>query len=329
MIFLKYNRHLLLSFVLTGFFLVNFSQIYAASSTGANGFTISPVSNEITVSKGTSQNVEVTVENPADVPIVVKAIVSDFTASPTESGTPNIILNNSTTQLPSNNFEELVTPIPNFTLLPRGEKILNVNITVPKDAQAGGYYGAIRFVPVNSSINGVNVSLVANVATIFLVTVPGNLYEKLSIIQVGGGDLNGNISSFFTNGQLSIVNRIKNSGNIQSQPYGTIIVKNMFGKIVQKLQFNSITPPANILPSSIRKFVDPLSKHNYFGYYTITESFGYGYNDSSNLLIAKSSFVYLPTWAVSSLIIVIIALVAVIYWFIKNRKSNKLGRKLK
>jgi hypothetical protein len=198
-----------------------------------------------------------------------------------------------------------------------------VTISVPKDALSGGYYGVVRFTPLNQG--GGIVSLSANVASLFLVTVPGNLFEKLSLIQLSGADVNGNTSSLFTNGQLSIVTRLENLGNIQSVPFGTIIVKNMFGSKVQTLSFN--TGQGSILPQSIRKFTNELNKRKWFGYYTVSASIGYG-TGGSNLIIGSSSFWYLPLWFIILFFVLIVLIVVVIVRLTSSLKRRKFGRRL-
>ncbi|HUC95688.1 MAG TPA: DUF916 domain-containing protein [Candidatus Saccharimonadia bacterium] len=320
--------------VLLGFFAVLFVLVYsgtnAATTTPSgfdNGFTVSPVRNLITISKGQSQDVQITVQNPSKTSAEVGAIINDFTASTDESGVPRLITSPKAT-LPLNNFIPLVSPIPNFNLGPNQQTIVDVRISVPKNASSGGYYGAIRFTPVNAT--GGQISLTANVASIFLITVPGNLYQHLSLVQLSAGDTNGNTSSFFTNGQLSVVTRLNNTGNIHVAPYGTIIVKDMFGKTIQTLMFNKGPSPGNILPQSIRKFVDPLNVHKWLGYYTITASIGYGSSGSGNdLIVSNASFWYVPTWILIGILVVLAIIIILIVWLIRSRRKTAFGRKLR
>src|SRR5665213_366600 len=83
---------------------------YAAAAPQATGYTISPVETEITVNKGTTQTIELSVQNPANTTVDIKAVVNDFIASNNESGSPELILN-SNSALPTNNFISLVSPI--------------------------------------------------------------------------------------------------------------------------------------------------------------------------------------------------------------------------
>jgi len=305
----------------------NFAPAYAASNVSAfdNGFTVSPVRNILSVNRGQTTIVQITVENPSNAPVTAQAIVNDFLPSGDETGVPRIITNNNTT-LPLDNFISLVKPIPTFYLGPEQQKIINVTVAVPSNATSGDYYGAVRFAPVSQG--GGVVALNATVATIFLLTVPGNLYQKLSLVQFSAADLNGNSSSFFSNGQLSIVTRLKNEGTTHSEPFGTILIKNMFGKIVDNVQFNNSTPRASILTQSTRKFVTILKKQKWLGYYTATISIGYG-TQVSSLITAKTTFWYIPVWIEITILVVLILIIIGIVYLVRRRKASKFGRRLK
>lgn len=292
----------------------------------SNGFTVSPVRNIISVAKGQTQIVPITVENPGENPATAEVIINDFLPSENETGVPRIITDNNTT-LPLDNFISLVKPVPDFTLAPDSQKIVNITISVPKNAIAGDYYGAIRFAPASSG-TGV-VALNATVATIFLLTVPGNLYQKLSLVQFSAADVNGNTSSFFTNGQLSMVTRLTNKGTTHSEPFGNIIIKNMFGHQVDNVQFNNTTPRFSILTQSTRKFQTSLKKQKWLGFYTATISIGYGGNGINNLITAKTTFWYIPLWLEILILIIIVLIVSGIIWIVRRRRASKFGRRIR
>ncbi|HUC78887.1 MAG TPA: hypothetical protein VMQ58_01465 [Candidatus Saccharimonadales bacterium] len=296
---------------------------YAASASSFdNGFTVSPVRNLISVAKGQTSIVPITVENPSQAPVTAQVIINDFLPSNDETGVPRIITNDNTT-LPLDSFISLVKPIAPFYLGADQQQIINVTISVPKNAIAGDYYGAIRFAPVGSG-SGV-VALNATVATIFLLTVPGNLYQKLSLVQFSAADANGNASSFFSNGQLSMVTKLTNQGTTHSEPFGNIIVKSMFGKIVDNVQFNNTTPRASILTQSTRKFITQLKKQSWLGYYTATISIGYG----NSLITSKTSFWYIPLWLEILVLVIIVLIVAGVVWLVRRRRETKFGRRIK
>lgn len=273
----------------------------------ANGFRISPVRSELTIEKGKSQTLTVTVENPTDIPTTAKPVVNDFVSSEDESGAPRLILDN-TVAAPKNSFKSLVGALSDMQLNAHQKKDITVKITIPQSASAGGYYGAIRFIPLNNQGQQSNVGLTASVGTIVLVTVPGNLTEKAELVQLAA-EQNGKPKSFITNGDVSVLARLKNTGDIHIKPFGKVQVKNAFGKVVTTYELNNTEPRSNILPGSTRKFENSLPKAKWFGRYAIEANLGYS-QGSGNLITAKAVFWYIPTWALYALVVLVFVIVA-------------------
>lgn len=284
-----------------------------------NGMLVSPVLEEVSVGKGQILPVQMAVQNPTGGTVTLKAIVNDFIASNNESGTPDIILNGKG-PLPLNNFISLVEPIANITLAPQQRVYFNVYINVPDTAASGGYYGVIRFE--NASLaNTANVGLAASTGTLFLVTVPGNLTEKLKLTQLYV-EQNNTPVSIVTSGKLSVVTRLDNVGNIHVQPFGTIEVKSMFGHVVSVLQFNGTVPRTNILPDSIRKYVNALPNKHYLGYYQVILSVAWQ-QGSGNIITSSTGFWFVPVWLILTVIGVVVVLVLVVWLIIRRRRAQR------
>jgi hypothetical protein len=305
-----------LSVILTVVFLVD--PVSAVGSGGSgNGILVSPVVEETTISKGQTIAIPMAVQNPTNSTITLVAIVNDFLASTNETGQPDIILNNSKTPLPLNNFETLAQPISNITLAPLQRVYFDVNLTVPANATSGGYYGVIRFENANLARTG-NVGITASTGTLFLITVPGHLTYKLSLTKFAV-EQNNQPTSFVTSGKLTAVTILDNVGNIHVQPFGTIEVKNMFGKVESIIQFNGVNPRTNILPDSIRKYTNTLPNKHWLGHYTVTASIAWQ-QGSSNIIVASAGFWYLPVWFMLTVAVVIIVIVFVIWLIIHRRR---------
>lgn len=299
------------------------------SQQSGNGFRISPVRVEYTIEKGKSEVVNLTLENPADVAVTARGVVNDFIASDKEDGEPRLILDENA-EAPKNSFRTLAQPIGEIALAPREKKEINVTLRVPEDANAGGYYGAIRFIPVVGAADSGNVGLTASVGTIVLVRVPGNLTERLDLVQLSAAQ-NSNAKSFITSGDVQVLTRLKNEGDIHLKPFGKIMVKSMFGATVKEIEFNSVGDQpdnrANILPGSTRKFEDTVGKVKMPGRYTIEANLGYS-QGSGDLISAKATFWYMPVWAIILLVVFVATLVFGSYILIRKfsggtRKSKK------
>lgn len=283
-----------------------------------NGFRLSPVRVETEINKGASETVQVIVENPTGSRLTAEAVVNNFIASEDESGEPRLILDENAPQ-PPNDFRELVGQLPRVTLDPGQKQEINVNVSIPQDAESGGYYGAVRFLPIDTSGDG-NVALTASVGTIFLVRVPGNLTEKLDLVEFSAAS-EGAPKSFFTGGDVDMLIRLENVGNIHVQPFGKVQIKNLFGNVVHEYEMNSTDPRANILPNSIRSFEKEIEKPNkgWFGRYTVTANIGYS-QGSGDLITATTSFWYLPVWFLIALGVAILLIAFAVYWFFFRNK---------
>jgi hypothetical protein len=276
----------------------------------SNALKVSPVRTDLELKPGESKTIDVYVQNITKTDIKLHAIVNDFTASKDESGTPNIILDENKSA-PIRSFKKYVTPIADFSVKPTEQHDVKVTITIPKDADAGGYYGAVRFEPASSDTNQ-NLSLSASVGSLVLVTVPGDLKESANIASLDARKIdpktnNETAGSFFTNGKhLFGAVRIQNAGNIQVQPFGKVLLKKS-GKTVASYEVNNVSPRGNVLPDSIRKFEFDMSNNvGAFGKYTLEANLGYG--TKGELLTATKTFyvVPIPVMIVIALVLLLI-----------------------
>ena len=305
------------------------AQSRSSGTTTGNGLRISPVRNDMIVKPGTSQTVDLYVTNVTDIPTELKGVVNDFIASEDESGKPRILLDENT-EAPSHGLRRYVAKIDNFTLQPREQRIIKVKITMPADAAGGGYFGAVRFLPKNVD-ESKNVSLTASVGSLFLVTVPGDVKEQASVesFNVSRGE-KGKASNFFTNGTaLHATVRVRNSGNVQVQPFGKVALKKG-GKILSTYEINSVQPRGSVLPDSVRRFsVDFNDKAKTLGKYTVEANLGYG--DKGQLITAKTNFIVVPLPILITVLICLLLIIAAVFIGPRMLKSHdrKLLRKVR
>lgn len=274
-----------------------------------NGFRISPVRSEYTIEKGKSVDLPITIENPANVPTNASLVANDFIASDKEDGEPRLILDD-TGERPKNSFKSLVGDLGTVELGPSEKKDITVKILIPEDANAGGYYGAIRVVPATGGAGSANVGLTASVGSIVLIRVPGPLTERLDLVEFTTSQ-NNKAKSFFTSGDVSVMLRLKNEGDIHLKPIGKVQIKDTFGKQVHEYELNSDQNTAersNILPGSIRRFEDTIPNKKFLGRYTVTVNLGYS-EGGGELISAETTFWYLPIWSIAVLLLLLSAIV--------------------
>jgi len=279
------------------------------SGPATNGYRSSPVRTDLTVTPGKSTVVPVYLQNASSAVEHVQTIVNDFEAPTNESGNPVLLLNGATA--PTHSLKRFVTvENPTFTLQPGQQTTVNILIKVPAGTAGGGYYGAVRFAPLGAN-GDKNVNLSASVASLVLLTVPGNLVEQVSIAGFGvaQGANNNNIGDIFLNNKnLHVITRFDNTGNVQEQPFGKILLKRGSNSL-QNITINTASPPGNVLPSSIRLFSYNLTKVGWYGKYKVLGNFGYG--SKGQLLTATATF-----WVIPIIFIIIAVLIILLILFL-------------
>lgn len=284
---------------------------FAADTVGGsgNGLRISPVHTDLTIEPGKSATVDVYITNVTGQTTTFEVAVNDFVASGDESGNPALILDEGKSA-PTHSLRKYVPELSNVTLQPNEQRGIKVPVSIPADAPAGGYFGAVRFAATNTTAAGQNVALSASVASLILVKVPGDYKEQMNIESIDTRNKDKIHSIFTKNKDIDAVVRFKNDGDIQEVPFGKFTVTKMGGKVVYSTEVNNGEAAGNVLPGSIRKFSVPLKNIGSFGKYTLQGDFGYG---KGQTLTASTTFYVIPLPVMIALgVLVVLLIVAVI-----------------
>lgn len=301
------------------------SQAFAQSTGKVNNSTnvlkVSPVRRDVQVKPGETMTLKTTVTNLTNEAITVKPIENDFIAGD-ERGTPSLILDENK-YAPTHSLKRFLKPITNVTIPAKDSKDVEVVVSVPKTAQAGGYFGAVRFAPTSPDNSG-QVSLSTSVASLILLTVPGDLVQKLDLtdfaIQQDGksGDI------FQSSNDLQATFRFQNKGNVQVGPIGKVTVK-QGDTVLYETDFNNKDQRDMILPDSARRWDVPLKKIGSFGNYTVTATFSYG-TKNETIEMTKSFWVIPQAVIIAAiaLIVVVILLIIIVILMLRRRKRHVL-----
>ncbi len=298
------------------------SSVNAQSST-ANTLKVSPVRTDIEIKAGATGDVPITVTNLTDSDVLVAPIENDFVQGD-ENGTPSLILD-ANEFAPTHSLKRFMSPLANVKVPANGSAVVRVKITVPASAQAGGYFGALRFAPTTPDAGG-QVNLSASVASLILLTVPGPVTQQLDLTEftLQQGSKAG--TDFRTANDLKAVFRFENKGNIQLGPFGKISVT-QGDKLVYDYDFNQETPRDVILPDGARKWEVPLEKIGDFGHYTVQATFTYGTENKT--IEVERSFWVIPTAYIIGAIVALILIIGLVVWlifFLKGRKRRSARR---
>lgn len=284
---------------------------------GGDSLKISPLRTDRTIKPGASDKVTVYVQNLTRSTVTLRAINNDFIAGNREDGTPDIILDENE-YAPTHSLKRFMEPIPNITVGPGEKKAVDVIINVPQTAQAGGYFGAVRFAPTDGGDGGVSVS--GSIASLILVTVPGDIVESLHIKQFGV-EQDGKIAGRFSNSKdLKVRLRLENKGNVQVAPFGEVFVQKG-DKVIYQTKVNDTKPAGVVLPDSVRKWEVPLKNIGSFGKYKVTAVVSYG--GSNQTMTTEQTIWIVPTILVIGIIVAVIILIAVITLIVMALKAYK------
>ncbi len=306
-----------------------FTHVFAATTqptsntNTANTLKVSPVRSDISIPAGTSQTVEVTVVNLTSAPITVRPIENDFVAGD-ERGTPALILD-ADQFAPTHSLKRYMAPLKDFTIPANQGSTIKVVITVPKEAQTGGYFGAIRFAPTDPNGGG-QVNLSGSVASLILMTVPGPVTEKLNLTNFDVQQ-KGTTGTYFQDGDdLSLALRFENKGSIQEGPSGVVSVKKG-DTVVYTAKFNDNDPREMVLPDSARRWDEALKNIDGFGHYTVYGTFTYGQKNQT-IEVTKSFWVIPWSVIIGAIVglVVLIALIIVAIVLIRNKRRRKNAR---
>lgn len=285
---------------------------------GGDSLKISPLRTDISIRQGETRNVTVYIQNLTQSAVTLKPINNDFIAGNKEDGTPDIILNENESA-PTHSLKKFMQPIPNVTLAPGERKAVDVPIVVPQNAQAGGYFGAIRFIPALADGSG-SVSVSGSVASLILLTVPGNFVENLTLKQFAIQQKGKTAGRFSSPKNIEVLLRLENKGNVQIAPRGDIFVQKG-DKVIYTTKVNDVKPAGMVLPDSVRKWNVPVEKMGNFGKYKITAVVSYG--DSNKTISTEQTIWIIPSIYIIGAVVAILLLIGLIFAIVRALQAYK------
>jgi len=295
----------------------------ATATNNTNTLKVSPVRTSITVQPGTTGIVKTYVTNLTKSPVIIHPIENDFVAGD-ENGTPSIILDENS-YAPTHSLKRFMTPLQNVTINAGDTKEIDVSIVVPKTAQAGGYFGAVRYAPATSD-NSQSVNLSASVASLILMTVPGPTTENLILTNFDIQQYGSTVATISKPDGVSVLVRFANKGNLQEAPFGQIYVQKG-KKVVYRYNFNQTDPKDYVLPDGARRWTVPLKGFDKFGKYKVSGTFTYGTKGES-VSVSKTIWVIPTGYLIAGgAIIVGLIVLGILIWLLLRMYKRRIIRK--
>lgn len=300
-------------------------QVSGVMAQGGSGLQLSPTKTELTVEAGASETFNVQLTNVTSGSITAEPIIYDFT--PKDDGSPLIITDEKAGVNPSS-IKSFVRGLTSIKLSSGSKSEVNLTVVVPKGQAAGSYYGVILFnanvdgEELNNDTTGGKVALSAAVGHIVLIQVPGNITDKMQLIDTVAGrkdkDDKVTTGSIFSAVPNQIQITVRNTGNSILRPFGTIAVEKG-GKTVANIQLNNTNIKASVLPNSNRVFTEELNDLQGFGRFTVTTNISYG--NGGDILTSKQNIWVIPVWLGAGMGAGAVAIAAVI--FVAVRKFRR------
>ena len=268
----------------------------------------------------------ITIQNKSDTEVNLKIELRPFKAK-FENGELEYL--NSQDYLIFKNVQILDggVPVEAITLGPAQQKNLTLNINIPQDpasppasprGEQGGtnispadYYFSIIFVSQSTaSPTSTSSSNQLGIATNVLLSVGQKEMPDATIEEFSSG-------LFYESGPVPFTLRIKNKGIHFIKPKGEILIKNMFGQSIGKLDLVSV----NILSDSIRGIPNTLWKENFLlGFYTAT--LNVSLSDEGPSFTKSTHFFAFPFQGLILIVIVLISTIIVV-----NRVRTHMSRR--
>ena len=327
-----------------------FVPIQNASAEGSASLSITPKKNYI-VEPGKSINDTLVIRNlDSKAPLNLTLRVVDFTFT-NNGGTPKI---NLAQDVPETTWSlRSFLKVPQNVVIPAGQsKTLDMSVAIPAGHGAGSYYSAVVYS--SGASEGGNVGLSASGVSLVFVTIPGTVTEQLNLKKVGlykpdvaNGDIEG--YQFITEKKpMEIGYTLENKGNVTEAPVGTIKLKDLFGK---ETVIDDVNPTGSLaLIGQTRTYTTCIKKASqnvdfqgttakgtacvdpglWPGYYSVSLDLFYGQNgNTTQEIVGKASFWYLPFWFVIAVVIILLALAFVIWRLVKKIRYALYGPRFK
>lgn len=272
---------------------------------------VSPPRFDVEMTPGETVQKTIKVTNNAQTPLTLQIVTIDFIVQD-DLGTPlKVNAQGSGRFLASPWF----TPEENTVTIGAGEqKAVNILITAPEDALAGGHYAGVFFEPAPSREKQANVSYTAaQVGSLFALTVAGNIHYDALIQDFRTS------KSTYEFGPIDFTTIIENQSDTHIRPQTSITVRDMMGRDVATIPLDEL----NIFPFATRTLQATWDITWGLGRYTavVTATYGPGMTTQRSLVF------WIMPWkiiaSITIMILVSLSFIITIRRHIKHRSDTR------
>ena len=273
-------------------------------------FTVTPMSNKVTLDAGDSYEGDIIVANPANATndFAYKVSVSSY-AVKGESYEADFLTESERSQV----VDWIKIENPTGVLKPNETVKVHYKVKVPLNAPAGGQYAAflISSDADNSATEGFSVKNIFEMASILYVRINGDLEHV-------GEILSNNVPGFATKVPVEVSSSFKNDGNIHEVASIGLEVSSFSNKIYPGAEESGIVEEV-IMPGTTRLVTRNIEGISPLGIYDVTQTIKYMGETSINHQV----IIACPLWFMLLALLTVAAIIVTLVQSAKRRRNKK------
>ncbi len=277
----------------------------------SNMFTITPMSQRVSLDAGSSYEGDITVANPANAveDFHYKVEVSAYNVVD-EQYTADFLTESERSQI----VDWITIENPTGTLKPNETARIHYRIDVPSTAPAGGQYAAFM-VSSNAneiSANSISINNIFEMASILYAKVKGDIIHK-------GEILDASIPGFVTTTPITASASVRNDGNIHETAKISLEVRSYFsaGQIYPAAGESGMVEEI-IMPGTTRYITRDINNISPLGVYDVIQTVNYlGNSERTHQVVVAC-----PIWFMALVLITIISIIVAIIFSVKRHRRR-------
>lgn len=263
-------------------------EVIGGAEVAVGDYVVGPGKVEVVVPAGQSVTRMITVTNRISNNRSFELTVEDMSGS--VDGSQNIVLLGDVDG-PYSLRDYISFPHDSFSINLGERAQVPVTITMPPNAEPGGYYGAVLVSTIQTGEGDINPGprspIIARIGALFFITVPGEVTANGELLDVSTI----NDKWWYEDGPIDFGILFENTGSVHLNPYGDIRVRNMFGEEVGYVDLE----PWFVLPKSLRLREVSWDRELLFGRYTFDVRVERGYD---NIVDTDQIHIWVLPWKI-------------------------------